>query len=163
MLVVPLDVTDAASVAAAALRVSEELGPIDLAVLSAGYWKQMDPANWDTEVFDQHIRVNLVGMSNSIAAVLPGMLRRRHGVIAGIASVAGYRGLAGSEAYGATKAAQINLLEVPSGPHRPDRGARDDDLPGLRPHRPDGSQLLPHALHDRDRRGRTIHLRRPAA
>jgi NAD(P)-dependent dehydrogenase (short-subunit alcohol dehydrogenase family) len=111
MLVVPLDVTDAASVAAAALRVSEELGPIDLAVLSAGYWKQMDPANWDTEVFDQHIRVNLVGMGNSIAAVLPGMLRRRHGVIAGIASVAGYRGLAGSEAYGATKAAQINLLE----------------------------------------------------
>ncbi len=111
MLVVPLDVTDAASVAAAALRVAEELGPIELAVLSAGYWKQMDPANWDTEVFDQHIRVNLVGMSNSIAAVLPGMLQRRHGVIAGIASVAGYRGLAGSEAYGATKAAQINLLE----------------------------------------------------
>ncbi|MGZ6839981.1 MAG: SDR family NAD(P)-dependent oxidoreductase [Frankiaceae bacterium] len=111
MLVVPLDVTDAALVAAAALRVSGELGPIDLAVLSAGYWEQMDPANWDTEVFDQHIRVNLVGISNSIAAVLPGMLRRRHGVIAGIASVAGYRALAGSEAYGATKAAQINLLE----------------------------------------------------
>jgi NAD(P)-dependent dehydrogenase (short-subunit alcohol dehydrogenase family) len=111
MLVVPLDVTDAASVAAAAARVHEDLGPIDLAVLSAGYWKQMDPADWDTEVFDQHIRVNLAGMSNSIAAVLPGMLRRQHGVIAGIASVAGYRGLAGAEAYGATKAAQINLLE----------------------------------------------------
>ena len=111
MLVVPLDVTDAASVAAAATRIDEELGPIELAVLSAGYWKQMDPEDWDTEVFDQHIRVNLTGMSNSVAAVLPGMLRRRHGVIAGIASVAGYRGLAGSEAYGATKAAQINLLE----------------------------------------------------
>ena len=111
MLVVPLDITDAASVAAAAARVREELGPIDLAVLSAGYWKQMDPAAWDTEVFDQHIRVNLAGMSNSIAAVLPDMLRRRRGVIAGIASVAGYRGLAGAEAYGATKAAQINLLE----------------------------------------------------
>jgi NAD(P)-dependent dehydrogenase (short-subunit alcohol dehydrogenase family) len=111
MLVVPLDVTDAASVVAAAARVHEELGPIDLAVLSAGYWKQMDPADWDTQVFDQHIRVNLTGMSNSIAAVLPGMLRRHHGVIAGIASVAGYRGLAGAEAYGATKAAQINLLE----------------------------------------------------
>ena len=111
MLILPADVTDAASVAAAAARVREELGPIDLAVLSAGYWKPMDPADWDTEVFDQHLRVNLAGMSNSIAAVLPGMLRRHHGVIAGIASVAGYRGLAGSEAYGATKAAQINLLE----------------------------------------------------
>ncbi len=111
MLVVPLDVTDAASVATAAARVTEELGPIDLAVLSAGYWKQMDPAHWDTAVFDEHLRVNLTGMSNSIAAVLPGMLRRHHGVIAGIASVAGYRGLAGAEAYGATKAAQINLLE----------------------------------------------------
>ena len=89
MLVVPLDVTDAASVAAAAARVQEELGPIDLAVLSAGYWKQLDPADWDTRVFDQHIQVNLTGMSNAIAAVLPGMLRRHHGVIAGIASVAG--------------------------------------------------------------------------
>ena len=111
MLVLPADVTDAASVSAAATRVRQELGPIDLAVLSAGYWKPMDPADWDTDVFDQHIRVNLAGMSNTIAAVLPGMLQRHHGIIAGIASVAGYRGLAGSEAYGATKAAQINLLE----------------------------------------------------
>ena len=111
MLVVPIDVTDATSVATAATRVREELGPIDLAVLSAGYWKQMDPADWDSGVFDQHIRTNLGGMSNSIAAVLPGMLQRRRGVIAGVASVAGFRGLAGAEAYGATKAAQINLLE----------------------------------------------------
>ena len=111
MLVAALDVTDAASVAAAAVRIRDELGPVDLAVLSAGYWKQTDPAAWDTEVFDQHLRVNLTGMSNSIAAVLPDMLQRRHGVIAGVTSVAGYRGLAGAEAYGATKAAQINLLE----------------------------------------------------
>src|ERR1017187_8042790 len=34
MLVVPLDVTDAASVVAAAARVHEDLGPIDVAVLS---------------------------------------------------------------------------------------------------------------------------------
>jgi NAD(P)-dependent dehydrogenase (short-subunit alcohol dehydrogenase family) len=111
MLVLPADVTDAAAVAAAAVRIRQELGPIDLAVLSAGYWKQMDPADWDTDLFNRHVQVNLAGMSNAIAAVLPGMLQRHHGVIAGIASVAGYRGLAGAEAYGATKAAQINLLE----------------------------------------------------
>jgi NADP-dependent 3-hydroxy acid dehydrogenase YdfG len=111
MLAVPLDVTDAPSVLTAAVRIRAELGPIDLAVLSAGYWRQIDPAGWDTQIFDWHLRVNLTGMSNSIAAVLPDMLQRGHGVIAGIASVAGYRGLAGGEAYGATKAAQINLLE----------------------------------------------------
>ena len=111
MLVVPVDVTDAESVRAAAARVRRELGAIDVAILAAGYWKQMDPHNWDTEVFDRHMQVNLVGTSNAIAALLPDMLERRSGVIAGIASVAGYRGLAGAEAYGATKAAQINLLE----------------------------------------------------
>jgi NAD(P)-dependent dehydrogenase (short-subunit alcohol dehydrogenase family) len=110
MLVLPADVTDAGSLAAAAARV-RELGPIDLAVLAAGYWKQMDPRAWDTDVFDRHMQVNLIGMSNAIAAILPDMLLRRSGVIAGISSVAGYRGLAGAEAYGATKAAQINLLE----------------------------------------------------
>jgi NAD(P)-dependent dehydrogenase (short-subunit alcohol dehydrogenase family) len=71
----------------------------------------MTATNWDTEAFDRHVQVNLIGMSNSIAAVLPEMLARRSGVIAGISSVAGYRGLTGAEAYGATKAGQINLLE----------------------------------------------------
>jgi len=111
MLVAAADVTDAASLTAAASHIREELGPIDLAVLSAGYWKQMTARDWDTEIFNRHIEVNLVGMSNSIAAVLPEMLARHAGVIAGISSVAGYRGLTGSEAYGATKAGQINLLE----------------------------------------------------
>ncbi len=111
MLAVAADVTDAASMTAAASRIRDELGPIDLAVLSAGYWKQMSGKDWDTEVFNRHVQVNLIGMSNSIAAVLPEMLARHSGVIAGISSVAGYRGLSGSQAYGATKAGQINLLE----------------------------------------------------
>ena len=112
MLVVPADVTDAASMAAAAARVRGELGPIDLVILSAGYWKQMRATDWDTDSFNRHVQVNLVGMSNGISAVLPEMLARQSGVIAGVASVAGYRGLAGAEAYGATKAGQINLLEA---------------------------------------------------
>jgi NADP-dependent 3-hydroxy acid dehydrogenase YdfG len=111
MLVMAADVTDAASLTTAASRIRDKLGPIDLAILSAGYWHQMSAHSWDTVTFDRHVQVNLIGMSNAIAAVLPEMLTRRSGVIAGISSVAGYRGLAGSEAYGATKAGQINLLE----------------------------------------------------
>lgn len=112
MLVVTADVTDAAGLRAAADQVRADLGPIDVVVLNAGYWKQMDVADWDTEVFRRHVEVNLVGMSNGIGAVLPEMLTRGSGVIAGVASVAGYRGFAKSEAYGATKAGQINLLEA---------------------------------------------------
>jgi short-subunit dehydrogenase len=52
-----------------------------------------------------------MGMVHGIDAVLPGMRRRRGGVIAGVSSVAGYRGWPSSEAYGSTKAAEINLLE----------------------------------------------------
>ena len=111
MLVVPLDVTDGESVKAAATRVRDERGRIDVAVLAAGHWKQTDVHAWDTGDFDRHLQVNLTGMSNAIAAVLPEMLADRSGTIAGISSVAGFRGLAGAEAYGATKAAQINLLE----------------------------------------------------
>jgi len=96
MLEVTADVTDAASLTAAASRIRDELGPVDLAVLSAGYWKQMTARDWDTETFNQHVQVNLIGMSNCIAAVLPEMLERRCGVIAGVSSVAGYRGLLGS-------------------------------------------------------------------
>lgn len=111
MLVVPMDVTDAAQTSEAADQVRAELGDIDLAVLAAGYWRQMQPRQWDVDTFNRHLEVNLSGMSNAIAAVLPAMLTRGAGVIAGIASVAGYRGLPGAEAYGATKAAQINMLE----------------------------------------------------
>ena len=111
MLSVPADVTDLDAMRAAAARVEEELGPIDLAVLNAGTWKQMDVTAWDTELFRRHVETNLMGMVHGIDAVLPGMRRRRGGVIAGVSSVAGYRGWPSSEAYGSTKAAEINLLE----------------------------------------------------
>ena len=54
MLVVPADVTQAASLRSAAAEVRDRLGPIDVVVLSAGYWEQMDVDAWDTTVFDQH-------------------------------------------------------------------------------------------------------------
>ena len=132
----------------------DRLGPIDVVVLSAGYWEQMDVDAWDTAVFDQHLQVNLVGMSNAIAAVLPEMLTRGSGVIAGISSVAGYRGLAGSEAYGATKAAQINLLESLR-VHVSRRGLRVVTVcPGFVRTDLTAGNDFPDAVHDRGRRRR---------
>jgi short-subunit dehydrogenase len=112
MTVVEADVTDWSSLDAAARRVRRELGETDLVVHCAGFWEQMDAASWDREVFARHVEVNLLGLNNLLGTVLPRMVERGQGQIVGVASVAGYRGLAGAEAYGATKAAQINLLEA---------------------------------------------------
>ncbi|MGW1339562.1 SDR family NAD(P)-dependent oxidoreductase [Kribbella sp. NPDC002412] len=110
MAVVPVDVTDIDAVRLAAEQVVEELGGLDIVVLSAGYWEQME--TFDAESFQRHLDVNLSGMAHCLDAVIPLLREARAGVIVGIASVAGYRGLPGAEAYGATKAAQINLLEA---------------------------------------------------
>ena len=112
MTVVPVDVTDRAALDDAAVQVRDELGEIDMVVYSAGFWKQMDAAAWDRDIFARHVEINLLGLNNCIGAVLPEMMQARRGQLVSVASVAGYRGLAGAEAYGATKAAQINLLEA---------------------------------------------------
>jgi NADP-dependent 3-hydroxy acid dehydrogenase YdfG len=111
VLPVPADVTDLAATRTAAERVQQELGPIDLAVLNAGLWEQVDVRAFDSAVVRRHLDTNVMGMVHGVEAVLPDMRQRRAGTIAGMASVAGYRGLPQSEAYGASKAAQINLLE----------------------------------------------------
>jgi short-subunit dehydrogenase len=112
MTVVEADVTDRVSLDAAATRIGAELGGIDTVVFNSGFWQQMDVTAWDRDVFQRHVEVNLLGLNNCVGAVLPSMLQAGHGRIVGVASVAGYRGLAGAEAYGATKAAQINMLEA---------------------------------------------------
>jgi len=111
MLVVPVDVTDKEAMLAAAASIRAEFGGIDVVVLNAGAWDQVRVDRWDSEVFRRHFDVNLMGLVHGVEAVLPAMLDAHAGMIVGIASVAGYRGLPNSEAYGATKAAQINLLE----------------------------------------------------
>jgi short-subunit dehydrogenase len=108
---VPADVTDRDSMLAAAESIRARFGAIDLVVLNAAYWGQFKVETWDTEVIRRHFDTNVIGLAHGVEAVLADMRRRRSGAIAGMASLAGYRGLPRSEAYGATKAAEINMLE----------------------------------------------------
>jgi short-subunit dehydrogenase len=108
---VPLDVTDRDAVLAAEQRVREDLGGIDVAIMSAAYWQQFTVDAWDSDVLRNHFDTNVMGMAHVVESVLPEMRRRAAGRIVGLASVAGYRGFPRSEAYSATKAAEINMLE----------------------------------------------------
>jgi short-subunit dehydrogenase len=60
---------------------------------------------------ERMFRVNVLGVIYAIEAVLPDMLRRRHGHIAAMSSLAAYKGLPGESAYCASKAAVNIYLE----------------------------------------------------
>jgi NAD(P)-dependent dehydrogenase (short-subunit alcohol dehydrogenase family) len=107
----PGDVREPAALEEVVAAVEANVGPIDLAVLNAGIWAQVDVRKWDSAIIRDHVETNFMGMVNSLDAVLPRMLARRGGTIVGVASVAGYRGYTRAEAYGPSKAAEINLLE----------------------------------------------------
>ena len=108
----PLDITDEAAVTATVRTIEAELGPLDLAILNAGTHVPTDADNFTTEDVRFLVETNFIGTVNGIAAVLEVFKRRSCGHLAVVASLAGYRGLPGAAAYGATKAALINLCEA---------------------------------------------------
>ncbi len=107
----PLDITDAAAVAAAVAGIEAERGPIDVAVLNAGTHQPVSAAEFTADGLRQLIELNLFGTAACLEALMPRMIARGRGRIAVVASVAGYRGLPTSAYYGASKAALINLTE----------------------------------------------------
>lgn len=107
----PLDVTDRAAVAETVDAIEREQGPIALAVLNAGTHQPMLAREFSTDVVDKLLRLNVAGVAHSLEALLPRLRERGHGQIAAVASVAGYRGLPTAAAYGASKAAVINMME----------------------------------------------------
>jgi NAD(P)-dependent dehydrogenase (short-subunit alcohol dehydrogenase family) len=106
----PLDVTDAAAVQAVAGQLLAQ-GPLDLVVYCAGHYKAQRAYDFELAQMLLHQQINYVGALHVLAAVLPAMLERGRGHLSLIGSVAGYRGLPKSLAYGPTKAALINLAE----------------------------------------------------
>ena len=57
------------------------------------------------------ISINVIGVVNSVAAVLPDMLARGRGQLVAISSLASYRGMPKSGAYSASKAAVSTFFE----------------------------------------------------
>lgn len=110
-LALPLDVTDAPALQAAARQVQAHQG-LDLVVFCAGYYKAQRASAYSLAEMQQHWSVNYNGALLLLDALLPLMLPQQRGHISLISSVAGYRGLPQSLAYGPTKAALTNLGEA---------------------------------------------------
>ncbi len=110
-LALAFDASDAAAVKTAAQTVLAT-GQLDLVLYCAGYYKEMRATEFDLKEMLMHQQVNYVGALYVLDAVLPYFAQRKSGHISLISSVAGYRGLPKSLAYGPTKAALINLAET---------------------------------------------------
>jgi NAD(P)-dependent dehydrogenase (short-subunit alcohol dehydrogenase family) len=114
------DVTDRDSLRKGVDYVRQQLGPIDLLIAGAGLGFETSAVDFHAEDFERLIKVNLIGVANSVEAVLPEMLQRGSGHIVGISSMASYRGLPLMLAYCASKAgvnALMDGLRVELKPH----------------------------------------------
>lgn len=105
------DVTDRGSMRAAAEKIQATFGRIDLLIANAGIGVTNDGAELDAAKLADVMDVNVIGVANSVAAVVPEMVARGSGHLVVISSLAAYRGLPKSGAYCASKAAVSALFE----------------------------------------------------
>lgn len=108
-LVLKLDVTDQGQIDAAIKAATEKFGAIDVLVNNAGigYFAAIEEGE-ESEV-RRMFEINVFGMCRMIQAVLPGMRKRRKGVIINISSIAGLRSAPALGFYNATKFAVEGL------------------------------------------------------
>lgn len=107
----PLDVTDQESVNKIAKTIEKEVGQIDIVVANAGTHIPTDVKNFDVSDYRKIMEVNYFGVLHTIQSVLPSFIERGSGHIVAVSSVAGYRGLPRSAAYGASKSAVTHFCE----------------------------------------------------
>jgi short-subunit dehydrogenase len=107
-----LDVADPAAVSTWMLTFDTK-SPVDLLIANAGIsaGTRPDGSREGLGAAREVVRINLLGVINSVESLLPRMLERHSGQIAVVASMAAYRGLPDSPAYCASKAGVLTYGE----------------------------------------------------
>jgi len=105
------DVTDAAALQTAANSFLLVHGVPDIVVANAGISAGTVSGLGDLAEFRSVMDVNYLGMVSTFEPFVSTMRTQRKGILVGIASVAGVRGLPGAGAYSASKAAAMRYLE----------------------------------------------------
>jgi len=107
------DVRDAAAMKSAADAFMSRHGLPDIVIANAGVsFGTLTELEEDLPAFRETFDINLMGIVNTFNPFVDPMRGRKSGILAGIASVAGLRGLPGAAAYSASKAGAIGYLEA---------------------------------------------------
>ena len=105
------DVRDADALAEAAADFIARHGSPGVVIANAGISRGALTERADLPTFRATLDTNVVGIVNTFAPFVAAMRAAKEGALVGIASIAGFRGLPGSGAYSASKAAAIAYLE----------------------------------------------------
>lgn len=106
------DVTDRDALIAAARAFDAVAGGADVVIANAGISEGVLTEYYeDLEAFRRVMDTNVLAMAHTFHPFVAPMRARRRGTLVGVASVAGIRGLPGSAAYCASKAAAITYCE----------------------------------------------------
>jgi 3-oxoacyl-[acyl-carrier protein] reductase len=108
----PADVGDMAAVEAMVGAVGADLGPIAVAVCSAGIYEERALASLDDGLWERTLRVNLGGCYHVARAVAPAMRAAGGGAIVTVASEMALVGGSAAAHYVASKAAVLGLTRA---------------------------------------------------
>jgi len=110
-LAITVDVTQREQVKKLVDKTVEQYGRIDVILNNAGVMPLSPVERLNFDEWDTMIDVNIRGVLNGIAAVLPYMKEQKSGQISNTSSVAGHKIFSGSAVYSATKFAVRALTE----------------------------------------------------
>ncbi len=110
--IVPMDVTDRASVNAAVERIEADYGPVEVLVNNAGWDELRLFLDSDEEFWDRVIEINYKGCLRTTKRVLPGMVEAGWGRVVNIGSDAGRVGSSMESVYAGTKGAVIAFTKT---------------------------------------------------
>ena len=119
MLVLKLDVTDSASVAAAFAATRARFGSVGVVVNNAGYGGHGLFEQASDEDVRAMFETNVFGPMNVMREALPEMRAAGAGAIVNVTSMAGHLGLPGNAVYSASKHAMIGLTEAMALEYKP--------------------------------------------
>nr|WP_234896364.1 SDR family oxidoreductase [Sinorhizobium meliloti] len=102
-LVIEMDVVDAPSIEAGVRKLVAAYGSIDILVNNAGLMPLSDIDQFKVDEWHRMVDVNVKGVLNTTAAVLPQMIKQHSGHIFNMSSIAGRKVFKGLSIYCATK------------------------------------------------------------
>jgi short-subunit dehydrogenase len=105
------DVTQPEQLKTAVHEAEKVVGPVSVLIANAGIGLDTPVDPFNLESIHKQTNINFLGVANSIAAVLPGMIARKAGHLVAVVSLSSYRGLPGMAGYCASKAGASVMMD----------------------------------------------------